>query len=340
MESFFEFSSDLDKELSSPFRGNSEYFSQKASEPGFNSKLTIYEFESLETCTDLTEIQPLEPVFHIKPFSKLIFIPNTSTKCRKMDVSYNVLNLFISLSKEPKPEYVRMSIMRAMKKIFRVIFDTVDIVEEQKNSETQADIENQRNKPYQEYYFNEERISHCELYSALQHKGKILILNLSRKDQVSALEKLVGLARDKTNYFKVFSKTSSGPLTENKKNVPAVRNKAISKSKRRVAVARKKKNLATKKRSNLPTKQKFNTFNHSWVEHYFQEEKVRDAYKFFIDYLFAGKTMDELKITFKFYCCTNLHENFEDCCDKWSQFYKFCLNQFVFCEFAESDINY
>ena len=94
------------------------------------------------------------------------------------------------------------------------------------------------------------------------------------------------------------------------------------------------KNISNEKRAKLVNRSTLNTFNHSWVEENFKKEIVRDTYKSFIDYLFAGKNLKQLKKTFKIDCCTSLGSDFISCSNKWSQLYKFCLTNLVFCRLA------
>lgn len=308
-------------------RSNSEHFSKDPAILEFDHNKDTYEFESLDTTENLSEIQPLKLVLKIIYYCKLIFTPKSAGKRRKMKNSDNVLKWFKLIvsfetqNEKPKLEYFRLRLIRALKKILRLIYENIVVHTRKKKLEYSKDLE--------------EKIDHLRVFPILiAQKGK-LKLNALRQDQVSALKILINLAKKNSIFLKEFSKTLSGPLTENKKKSSTLLNKPITKSMKRKNFLRKNaKNLIKGRKSSLAKKAKLNTFNNTWVEENFDKEVIRDTYKAFIDYLFAGKTMEQLKKTFKVDCCTDMDSNFSICSDKWRQLYKFCLTSLVLCHLA------
>ena len=177
-------------------------------------------FESLDTAADLSEIQPLELTLNIIYFCKLIYIPKATAKRRKMKNIDNVLKWFKLIAchemqnEEPKLEYFRLRLIRALKKLLRLIYANIILRARKKNLNYEDDLK--------------ERNENLKVFSEFLAQKRKLKLKASRLDQVNELKNLIRLAREHSKFLKEFSKTFSGPLTENKKKSPLL-NKPITK---------------------------------------------------------------------------------------------------------------
>ena len=126
-------------------------------------------------------------------------------------------------------------------------------------------------------------------------------------------------ATSKSNRRKVVAKK--------RKYISHVRNKRFAKLKKIKIAANKKQNSTRKNSQKMPEKEVFKTFNHSWVQKHFKKKLFRKAYKHFIDYVFADKTMDELNDILLINCSINFDSI-------WGKLYKFCLTEMVSCDLA------